>query len=81
MEPVKKAQGGFREKMKSITSFTSTVVLEKYDRTTQGFIDWVRNVPLESDAVSNLPKLLREYDSRKTTKEILKMLYNKVLEK
>jgi hypothetical protein len=47
----------------------------KYDRFTEDVIEWVRNVPLESDAVTNLPRIMRAYEDRKSFKERLLALF------
>lgn len=47
-----------------------------YDRITNEFLDWVRDIPLESDAVSNVKKLLEQYESRKTFWQKFKSLFN-----
>lgn len=51
--------------MVTSTSTESTKKI-KYDSVTDDFIEWVRNVPLESDAVNNLPVCLENYERRKT---------------
>lgn len=45
---------------------TVTSYFEKYDRTTDDFLRWIREVPLESDAVSNLPQCLERYENSKS---------------
>lgn len=44
------------------------------DWLTNELIDWVRNVPLESDAVSNIPRIMSEYERRKTFWQKIKLL-------
>ena len=51
--------------MKTV-SYTATTRQIKYDKTTDDFLRWVREVPLESDAVSNLPRCLARYERNKT---------------
>lgn len=59
-----------------VTSSTYSVYPDKYDDTiVQDFIDHVRNAPLESDAVHNIPVILRRYDRLKTMKQRLLSLF------
>lgn len=59
----------------NLTSSTSTYSAYKYDRTTDSFLRWIRYVPLESDAVNNLPKELAEYDKDKTLIQRIRCLF------
>ena len=47
------------------TCTTSGTHGEKYGRTIDDFIKWVREAPFEADAVNNIRVLLREYDRRR----------------
>lgn len=55
---------------------TGTQLPNEYDWITDELISWVRNVPSERDAVANIPRIIEEYENRKTSwqrlKEILK---------
>jgi len=45
---------------------TANTHISKYDRTTDDFLRWIREVPLEEDAVHNLPLCLERYEAYKT---------------
>lgn len=62
----------------SVTSTYTTNVI-KYDEVTDELLRWVREVPLESDAVANIPRILRRYDEKKTAKQLFKQLISKLL--
>lgn len=60
----------------NLTASTATTYSAyKYDRITDGFLRWVRNVPLEADAVNNLPFQLEDYDKSKTLLQRIKCLF------
>lgn len=48
-----------------------------HDYITQQLLDFVRDVPLESDAVHNIPRILDRYKSRIGAWELIKLLLNK----
>lgn len=62
--------------MLQVTSSTVSVNPPKYEeRVVNDLIKWVRDAPLESDAVHNIPVILKQYDRQKTLGERLKCLF------
>lgn len=61
--------------MKKHIAATATTHPERYDWLTDQFLEWVREVPLESDAVANIPRIIERYEKRKTFWEKLKLLF------
>lgn len=45
---------------------------------TEELLRWVREVPLESDAITNIPVILIEYEKRMTFWHSLKLLLKKI---
>ena len=62
--------------MTQVTSSTVYANPPKFeDEIINDFIEWVRNAPLESDAVNNIPVILKQYDRRKTFWQRLHCLF------
>ena len=58
------------------TTYTCTAdELSEYDWITKEFMRFVRNVPLDSDAVGNIKLILEDYESRKSFWQKLKALF------
>lgn len=57
-----------------LTAFTITTA-EFDDPVEQDFMRWVRWVPRDTDALTNLPLCLRSYDRQKTLVERIKCLF------
>lgn len=67
-----------KNKGKNYTTSTSTLSFDEnpdWDWLTNELIRWVRNTPLQSDAVSNIAIIIKQYEKRKTFKQKLKQLF------
>jgi hypothetical protein len=64
-----------------MSSGTASTNPSKYDWITDELLRWVREVPLESDAVANIPRIMKEYkkDLMRNAPiwELLKAIFNK----
>lgn len=66
----------FDANMMTTCSATVTTSSSRFeDPIVEDFIEWVREVPLESDAVWNIPRILRAYDKTKSLWQRLKCLF------